>query len=101
MAKASLVLGEHSENHLLFVIGLQYYLIVLRHPWLQKHGAPADFANNILSLSSKFCLDYCSPTPVKIKVITSNKEKLLSPAEIPNLQQDLGKAPKTQVSDLI
>lgn len=89
------------EKLLLFVTGLQHYPIVLGHPWLRRHGALADFANNILSLSSEFCLNHCSPTPVKIKAITSDDEKFLLPAEIPNLQQDLGKAPKTQVSDLI
>ena len=70
VAETTLVLGAHTEKIFLFVTGLQHYPVVLGHPWLRRHGALADFANNDLLLSSEFCLNNCAPFPVKVKAIT-------------------------------
>jgi hypothetical protein len=70
IAKVGMQIQEHKEQLPIFITKLGHYPIVLGIPWLQSHDVAVQFASNIVTFGSQYCITHCHDAPVTIQGVT-------------------------------
>jgi len=70
LTKLSMNINGHKEQILMFITKLRHYPLVLGLPWLRCHDINIQFATNIITFDSDFCLTHCCTNAMNIKGIS-------------------------------